>query len=80
VSASRLMALKPNCFAKPRESPFAIESIRRKPYKTPETGLAGWGTWIRTKINGVRVRIEPLISFAYFANWGKKRSICFNRL
>jgi hypothetical protein len=24
--------------------------------------------------------IETLISFAYFANWGKKRSICFNRL
>jgi hypothetical protein len=28
------MALKPNCFAKPRESPFAIESIRRKPYQS----------------------------------------------
>ena len=34
-------------------------------------GVCGWGTWIRTKIDGVRVRIEPLISFTYFANWGK---------
>jgi hypothetical protein len=34
----------------------------------------------QTARTGVRVPIETLISFAYFANWGKKRSICFNRL
>jgi hypothetical protein len=27
---------------------------------TTETRLPGWGTWIRTKINGVRVSIEPV--------------------
>jgi hypothetical protein len=27
---------------------------------TPETGLPGWGTWIRTKIDGVRVRCSTI--------------------
>src|ERR1700730_844002 len=40
----------------------------------------GWGTWIRTKIDGVRVPIETLISFTYFANWIKNRAINFNWL
>jgi hypothetical protein len=28
--------------------------------KTPETRLAGWGTWIRTMIDGVRVRCSTV--------------------
>ena len=32
-----------------------VGGSRRPGNKTPETGLPGWGTWIRTKINGVRV-------------------------
>jgi hypothetical protein len=27
---------------------------------TPETRLPGWGTWIRTKIDGVRWSIRPV--------------------
>jgi hypothetical protein len=27
---------------------------------TPETRLPGWGTWIRTKIDGVRVRCSTV--------------------
>ena len=46
----------------------------------PETELRGWGTWIRTKIDGVGVPIEPLILFNYFANRIKNRPICFNGL
>ena len=32
-----------------------VGGSRRPGNKTPETGLPGWGTWIRTKIDGVRV-------------------------
>ena len=32
-----------------------VGGSRQPGNKTPETGLAGWGTWIRTMINGVRV-------------------------
>ena len=41
---------------------------------------SAWGTWIRTKIDGVGVPIEPLILFNYFANRIKNRPICFNGL
>ena len=32
-----------------------VGGSRHPGYKTPETGLAGWGTWIRTRINGVKM-------------------------
>jgi hypothetical protein len=32
-----------------------VDGSRQPGNKTPETGRAGWGTWIRTRINGVRV-------------------------
>ena len=32
-----------------------VDGSRHPGNKTPETGLHGWGTWIRTRINGVRV-------------------------
>ena len=57
-----------------------IHTATKTVVKTVSVGISPWGTWIRTKIDGVRVPIETLISFAYFANWGKKRTICFNRL
>jgi hypothetical protein len=44
--------------------------------------MHGWGTWIRTKIDAVRVRIEPLILFAHFASLIKNRpyvSMGYNR-
>lgn len=37
-----------------------VGGSRQPGNKTPETGLAGWGTWIRTRINGVRWGIRPV--------------------
>ena len=37
-----------------------VGGSRQRGNKTPETGLAGWGTWIRTKIDGVRWGIRPV--------------------
>jgi hypothetical protein len=37
-----------------------VGGSRQPGNKTPETRLAGWGTWIRTKVNGVRVRCSTV--------------------
>ena len=65
---ARFAELRRKAFTRTGES-LPITSFRKRVW-----------TRIRTRINGVRVPIETLISFAYFANWGKKRAICFNRL
>ncbi len=39
VKIPRLMAFQTICFAGTRESPFIVESIRRKPYQTLDTEL-----------------------------------------
>jgi hypothetical protein len=37
-------------------------------------------TWIRTKINGVRVQAAPLLSQRFFSNWPRRRAFGINNL
>lgn len=40
----------------------------------------GWGRWIRTTINGVRVQAVPLLLQRFFSNWRAKRPLSVNGL
>jgi hypothetical protein len=61
-----------------------VGGSRQRGNKTPETGLAGWGTWIRTKIDGVRVRcstveLSPTRSHPRYAGDRVNINSCTNR-
>jgi hypothetical protein len=59
---------------------------RGRPLVTPKyslqyfNNLRGWGTWIRTKIDGVRVPISQLNFQRFFSKQRDKAQCCFSGL